>query len=113
MTAVTITQISPPELEALIESTFRRLIKESYVIPETAPLPKKPLCIDDAAALIGLSKHTVYGKINEIPHIKKGKKLIFFEEDLINYLKSGKQKTISEIKADAEAHLGELGNKKN
>ncbi len=110
-----LSSLSPRDLRFLFRTELESYFSSNPVaaIPPQ-PETKKPLNIDEAAAFLGISKNTIYGKINEIPHIKKGKLLKFFEDDLLLYLKSGKVKTRKEIEADVETHLGELGqNKKN
>jgi predicted DNA-binding transcriptional regulator AlpA len=62
------------------------------------------LDVNQAAAFIGIAKATLYGKCSEklIPHFKKGKKLYFDQQELIEWLKSGKRKTIDDIHATCQ-----------
>ncbi|MBK8746360.1 MAG: helix-turn-helix domain-containing protein [Saprospiraceae bacterium] len=55
--------------------------------------------MDDAAKILTLSKPTIYGLVhkNTIPYIKKGKRLYFLKEDLINWVLKGKRKTKEEL----------------
>ncbi len=97
-----------------IKFLFRSEIESYFASNPVAALPqpvenKKPLNIEQASSFLGIAKNTIYGKINEIPHSKKGKMLVFFEDELLQYLKSGKQKTIAEINQDAEEHLEAMG----
>ncbi len=105
--------LSAKDLRLLFRSEIEAFFLDNpvAVIPN-APPTKKPLNIDQAAAFLGISKNTIYGKINEIPHSKKGKMLTFFEDQLLDYLKSGRVRTRKEIEADVEDHLGKLGEKK-
>lgn len=66
-----------------------------------------PLDIKKAAKLIGKTVPTLYGycQRNEMPYIKNGNRLIFFKSEIIAWLKEGKQKTLKELEADADAYL--------
>ena len=63
--------------------------------------------IKGVSTLIGKTVATIYGycQRNEIPHAKQGNRLIFFESEIIAWLKSGKVKTIQEIEATADTYL--------
>lgn len=62
------------------------------------------LTISEAAELLKLSVATIYTKVckNEIPANKQGKRLYFYRTELINWIKSGRIKTISEIRKEME-----------
>ena len=66
-----------------------------------------PLTIDEVVKLTRYTKPTIYGycQKNEIPHHKKNGRLFFFTSEIIDWIKEGKQKTITEIEADADAFL--------
>lgn len=106
MTAVTVTQITPLEFEALIENTFRKLIKEGS-IPNAQPQLELLMTIQQAAEFLNLAVTTVYGLTsrNELPFMKKGKRLYFSKSDLLKYLESGKNKTAKEIEQGEENRL--------
>lgn len=106
MQAVTITQITPPELENLIENTIRKILgnkKDESSQPEADPL----LTIQQAADLLHLSVPTVYGLVSKagIPCMKRGKRLYFSKAELTSWIKSGRKKTLAEFDADADAYL--------
>ncbi|QOR74083.1 helix-turn-helix domain-containing protein [Cruoricaptor ignavus] len=63
-----------------------------------------PIDIDAASKIIGKAKPTIYTLVRErkIPCYKNGKKLYFFEDELMAWISSGKRKTILEIEEDAE-----------
>ena len=73
------------------------------------PLPEieTPIQLDEVVPITGLSKPTLYGYVqrNEIPYHKKGNRLYFFKTEIIDWIKTGKQKTLNEIEADADAYL--------
>ncbi|WP_026730723.1 helix-turn-helix domain-containing protein [Flavobacterium denitrificans] len=62
------------------------------------------LTISEAAKLLKLSVATIYTKVckNEIPANKQGKRLYFYRGELLNWIKSGRIKTISEIQQETE-----------
>ena len=43
--------------------------------------------IDEVAEILGMSKQSVYNRIDEIPHSKFGKSLRFFKCDIIKLLR--------------------------
>lgn len=69
-----------------------------------------PLCIKDVAQLTGLTVPTLYGycQRKEIPYYKKGNRLYFFRENILEWIKKGKQKTIKELQEEAEERLSTI-----
>ncbi|MCA1918719.1 MAG: helix-turn-helix domain-containing protein [Flavobacterium piscis] len=61
-----------------------------------------PVGIEQASRLIGKAKPTIYALVRQrkIPCYKYGKKLYFFEEELLDWISKGKKKTIHEIESD-------------
>lgn len=96
MQAVTITQITAPELEALIENSIKKVlsgaVKESQESDELLTVP-------DAAKFLSLSVPTIYGLISkgELPVMKRSKRCYFSRVELFNYLKQGRRSTTEEI----------------
>ncbi|MCG8858902.1 helix-turn-helix transcriptional regulator [Tenacibaculum finnmarkense] len=68
---------------------------------------EEPINIKEVAKLTELSVATLYGYVQrcEIPNYKKGNRLKFFKSEIIDWIKEGKVKTVSEIEADADAYL--------
>ena len=68
---------------------------------------KIPISIDQACTIIKKAKPTVYTLVRkrQIPHYKNGKKLYFYEDELLDWIAQGKRKTIQEI--DEIAHKTE------
>lgn len=62
------------------------------------------LTVSEAAKLLKLSVATIYTKVckNEIPVNKQGKRLYFYRAELLNWIKSGRIKTIAEIHRETE-----------
>jgi len=111
MEAVTITQISPPELETLIEKTISKCLSGNKPTT-TQQATDQLLTIAQVAEFLSLSVPTVYGLVSRsvIPCMKKGKRLYFSKDEISDWIKTGKKKTISEMAADADSYL--LGQKK-
>lgn len=71
------------------------------------PEIETPLNIKEISKLTELSVPTLYGYVqrNEMPYYKKGNRLKFFKSEIINWIKEGKVKSVSEIEADADVLL--------
>lgn len=71
--------------------------------PSTVPAKRVPIGIDEACKIIGKAKPTVYALVRKrfIPCYKNGKKLYFFEDELLAWIESGRKKTVEEIARDA------------
>ncbi|MFE3866472.1 helix-turn-helix transcriptional regulator [Flavobacterium sp. LS2P90] len=65
------------------------------------------LNIDEAAKLIDLAKTSVYGLVhkNKIPYHKKSKRLYFLKSEILDWVKSGKQESKSELEIRANEYL--------
>jgi excisionase family DNA binding protein len=100
MERINITQITPIELEALIERTLMKALgKRSEVKKDQL------LTVDQAAKFLNLTKATIYSKVsrNELPYMKQGKRVYFSSEDLMSFLKTGRSKTDAELKNEANS----------
>lgn len=66
------------------------------------------LTIDEVGALLHLSKATIYSKHSrgEMPGVcKRGKRLYFQRDVIINWIKAGRKKSQSEIEAATDEYL--------
>jgi len=74
---------------------------------QTSVVPSKrvPIGIDEACQIIGKAKPTIYALVRKrlLPCYKNGKKLYFFEDELLEWISKGKKKTLREIEFEAEA----------
>ena len=90
------------------QSELRALLLQKV---ENHPKVETPITdgIKGVSALIGKTVPTIYSycQRNLIPHAKQGNRLIFFESEIIAWLKSGKVKTVAEIETDASAYLSQ------
>ncbi|HEU4790335.1 MAG TPA: helix-turn-helix domain-containing protein [Flavobacterium sp.] len=82
---------------------IEKLLKENH-ISDRRGLEEELLTIDGASRLLNLSVSTIYTKVckNEIPVNKQGKRLYFYRTELLNWIKSGRVKTITEIQKETE-----------
>ena len=74
---------------------------------EPKPEIETPIQLDKVVPITSLTKPTLYGYVqrNEIPYHKKGNRLYFFKSEIIDWIKTGKQKTLKELEADADTYL--------
>jgi excisionase family DNA binding protein len=89
MAEILMTTLSREDLEGLVIDCLRSFHK--YHEPSAAPAappPARILNLNEAAALVGLAKATVYKltSAGTIPHAKRGKKLVFEREALEAWL---------------------------
>ena len=74
---------------------------------EPQPEIETPIRLDEVVPITGLTKPTLYGYVqrNEIPYHKKGNRLYFFKTEIIDWIKTGKQKTLKELEAETDEYL--------
>lgn len=84
---------------------IERLLSQQSTEPQ--PKADELLTVQDTAKFLTLSVPTVYGLISKgaIPCMKRSKRVYFSKVELIDYLKQGKKKTVSEIEADTDAFI--------
>lgn len=88
-------------------SELKKLILEKSDQPPTEQL-EKLLTVQEAANLLHLKVPTIYSKHSkgELPGVcKRGKRLYFSKQSLIEWVKEGRKKSNAEIEAEAEAYL--------
>ena len=108
MEAVTITNISVGELEALISNTIQRALAVQQS-EEPAVEVDKWLDINELAQYLPdrPAVPTIYGYVHRrtIPFHKQMKKLYFLKSEIDEWLRSGRRSTMEEMVRDAEKHL--------
>lgn len=92
---------SVDELKDLIQNVIRKSFEE-FGNKQSNQEQDRNLSISEASEFLNLAKQTLYGftSKNEIPFLKKGKKLYFRKSDLEEWLQEGKKKSRSEILKD-------------
>ena len=108
---------TPSELERIIAQAIEKALQ--FMKPTEQDNSDLYMGIEEASALVSLSKNTVYGMVSrrEIPHYKRGKKLYFLKEELQNWIGSEKVLSASEIKKQLDTNCiqvvgSKLSNKK-
>ena len=107
MQAVTITQITAPELETLIENSIKKVLSNQQAEQPTETdrwFDLNELCTYHPDKP---SKPTVYGWVNAgtIPVHKGYKKLRFLKSEIDNWLKQGRKKTLAETAIEANSYM--------
>jgi excisionase family DNA binding protein len=103
--------LSPIDPEKLISSISERVTANilNAVRSERAltDQPEQLLTIQEAADFLNLTVPTLYSKVSkrELPVMKRGKRLYFSNTELLDYLKSGRKKTKSEVEIEAQINL--------
>lgn len=100
--------LTKEELDALIESKLRRMVEEIKSVAGHDRQPQKPMSAKEAAAFLNIEMPTLYAKtsVREIPFTKSGKKLLFFREDLEEYLKGKRRSSKSEMMEETKSMIG-------
>jgi excisionase family DNA binding protein len=105
MENIVLISISKTELESLIEKSVRRVLSESSTgkINEGDVM----LTVKEASQLLKLSVPTIYHFTSTrlIPYFKRGKRLYFSKDALMEWVKEGKVKTVAEIEIEANTYL--------
>ena len=65
---------------------------------------RRPVLIDEACRILGKARNTIYtlSRLGEIPSCRQGRKVYFYEDELLAWINNGKVKTAEEIRRDAE-----------
>ena len=87
-------------------SQLKELLLSSKKQPTTEKT-EKFLTVKEVSEFLNLAVPTIYSKVsrNELPYMKRGKRLYFSSAELMEYLREGRSKSNSEIEADADAFL--------
>jgi excisionase family DNA binding protein len=98
-----------PQAVTLLTKEVREL-KNLLLNRNEQPTPEpseKFLTVQEASEFLNLAVPTIYSKVsrNELPYMKRGKRLYFSSVELMEYLKEGRSKSDEEIQADVDAYL--------
>lgn len=82
---------------------------KSFISRQREPPKGKnlPVGIDEACQIVGKAKSTIYTLVQKrlIPCYKVGKKLYFCEEELLDWIATGRKKNLTETKAELEKEM--------
>lgn len=88
------TTLTPEQLRQEIAQAVRQSLAS---MPQQAPSPPPdpPLDTNQACELLHLAKPTLYRHVqqNSIPYHRRGKKLLFFESELTQWIKKSNKKS--------------------
>ncbi len=103
-----IVQLDSEQLSNLIQSSVRKVLKET--LPQTVGHTEQPeqlFNIHEAAEFLSLKVPTMYSKVSkgELPVMKRNNRLYFSRTELLEYLKQGRKKSNAEIEQEAKAYL--------
>jgi len=101
------TQLSIPEIKQLFRQELENYSATNKQNSPAFPEEDQLLTIQQAAELLSLSVPTIYGLTSrsEIPGMKKGKRLYFSKKELIDWIKTGRKKTVAETNIEATAFV--------
>ena len=79
------------ELEKLTKGIAAEIIRKATEDERFLDLlfPPRILNLEEASAYTKIPKNTLYTKISSIPHMKKGKRLLFSERSLYRWMWKG------------------------
>lgn len=104
-----------PEAIAYLIKTVDEL-KMLVANPEPKSIEKRiPIGIDGACRIVQKAKSTIYSLARKglVPCYKRGKKLFFFEDELIDWIQKGKKKTVNQIREEMGNSIYHYGNKRH
>jgi excisionase family DNA binding protein len=95
------------DLQSLIIGCVNSCLSHHPSYQNHEPEADELLTIEDAADLLKLAKSTVYGLVSrsEIPYSKKSKRLYFSKLELLEWVRTGRNKTTAEISAEATNYI--------
>lgn len=104
-------QFTLEDLPKMVGKLYKKLDKIEKLLKNKSQLKgnddEELLTISGASKLLDLSVATIYTKVckNEIPVNKQGKRLYFYKTELLDWIKSGRIKTIAEIQQEVELNF--------
>jgi excisionase family DNA binding protein len=108
MENIIFTQLRVSEIRSLLREELESYFKtQKDRVRNNPPQTEKLLTVQEAAAYLSLSVATIYSKVsrNELPFMKRGKRVYFTQMELLDYLKDGRNKSNEEIEEEAINHL--------
>lgn len=107
MENIVFTQLSVQEVRNMLRDEVRQALREFGQNPVKEHSENDLLNIQEVAQKLNLAVPSIYGLVHrrQIPYIKRGKKLIFENSQIEEWLKNGRQKTIYDSEKEAENYL--------
>jgi excisionase family DNA binding protein len=103
MSSITFEQMPTAVAELLAEVRSLKAMLGAKGTETRANEPERLMTIAEAAEFLNLTVNTIYGlnSRNEIPSMKKGKRVYFLKSELTLWIKSGRNLTVAEAKEAA------------
>ena len=107
--------ISFEQLPQAVSRIYDKLTEiERLILQKGSETPSNEdqlLTIQQASQLLNLSVPTLYGYVqrSKIPVSKRGKRLYFSKNELLEWIKAGRKKTIDELTKEAEIYINTKG----
>lgn len=100
MSAETITYDTLPKA---VNQLIEQVAEIKNAVEKLLPVEKRtPIGIEGACLILQKAKPTVYALVRtgKLPCYKSGKKLYFYEDELLKYIEQGRKKTTEEIEEE-------------
>lgn len=106
MQNLTFTPLTESDLRTAIRGELEAFFAE-HALNASQPEQDQIGGIDLACEVTGLARPTIYGLVSQskIPHMKRGKLLYFSRQELTDWIRTGKRKTIADIQREAAAYV--------
>ncbi len=107
MQAVTITQISAPEFETLLENTVRKVLNANKLNSNLDSDSEDIGDIEFAHKITGKSISTLYrlSSTGGLPCSKRGNKLYFSRKKLLQWISEGEKPTVEDLVNRTNEHI--------
>ena len=85
----------PQAVAYLTEKVEELSVMVSKLQPVQTPQERKPIEVDMACTILKKAKPTIYNLVRKgvLPAYKKGKKLYFYEDELLQWIETGRKET--------------------
>lgn len=103
------TQLTIPEVRKMLREELQAVMKDCQIPQQSAINTNQLLTIQEVAKYINMAVPSVYGLVHhkKIPHIKRGKRLIFERTQIVEWLTLGRRKTVTDIQHEADLYIQE------
>ena len=105
------------ELEALIKKVLNDVLSPLLMKGDTGVIKSASeiMSLKQASEFLDLAPQTLYGHTSRrtIPHYKKGKKIYFKREELLEWLTQSKRKTTAELLVEWEENQSQRRKRRN
>lgn len=107
MEGIIFTQLSISEIRAIIREEVSSVLEKRNINEVAEKEQERIITFQEACDFLKIAAPTLYKYTSKsmIPHIKKGRKLYFNKSTLIDWLKSGEKKSISDIEKQVDYFL--------